>query len=84
MIPNPVSPFHVCAGPTVWRAVWRSTLKSWAGGNAVRGGIFEEVLNAATQPDVTGQAAEVPLSGDPGPNASEPRKCVYDVMSGFC
>jgi len=46
-------------------------------------GIFGDVLSAATQPEVTGQAAEVPLSGVPIPNASEPRKCVYEVISGL-
>src|SRR5262249_24616024 len=38
---------------------------------------------AATTPAMTGQAAEVPLSGSPLPNASDPRKCVYAAISGL-
>src|SRR5262249_38621319 len=83
MMPKPKSPFQEPCAPVTCRAVFRRTSNSLAGGS-VWGGIFGDVLSAATQPDVTGQAADVPLSGLPGPKASEPRKCVYDVMSGFC
>jgi hypothetical protein len=64
-------------------AVLRSASNSFAGGRAPRGAIFFEVRSAATHPAATGHAAEVPLSGKPAPKASDPKKWVYDVTSGF-
>ena len=52
----------------------RNSANNVAGGHVVLGGIFDDVRNAATQPAATGHAADVPLSGEPAPNASEPRK----------
>lgn len=72
MMPYPKSLFHP-EGPDGCRAVERS----WA--NRLAGGVEEGasfVRKAATQPAATGHAAEVPLSGEPAPNASEPLKCV--------
>src|SRR5262249_18062174 len=82
-IPFPISFLHPLAPPG-FTVFWMKNCLTFAGVRFGLAGSKGKMLRtAATTPAMTGQAAEVPLSGSPLPNASDPRKCVYAAISGL-